>query len=54
MAHDVDVGLFPGDESAVMPDVRGGLDGHESGDAPSLAPSAYRTGYRDTRQPVTE
>ena len=28
VAHHMDVGLLPGDEVAVVPDLRGGLDGH--------------------------
>jgi hypothetical protein len=28
VAHDVESGLLPGNESAVVPDVGGGLDGH--------------------------
>ena len=30
VAHHVDGGLLPGNQVAVVPDFRGGLDGHES------------------------
>jgi hypothetical protein len=36
VAHDVNIGVLPGDEVAVMPDLGGGLDGHEGSGAPSF------------------
>src|SRR5215472_13980286 len=37
VAHHVDGGLFPGNEVAVAPDLRGGLDGHGTSESPSIA-----------------
>jgi hypothetical protein len=34
VAHDVEGGVFPGDEVSVVPDFRSGLDGHEGWRAP--------------------
>ena len=54
VAHHVDGGLFPRNEVAVMPDFRGGLDGHESGESSfESRRCADIQGYRESGSRVT-
>ena len=54
VAHDVNIGVLPGNQVAVVPDFRGRLNRHEGLNCSfDRARDGYNSGYRESRQRVT-